>query len=89
MLAMVGKTTFTHIATGQLAHQPEADFSVGFSTSVALRLLLNLGSFWLLPPWDFPDRLRVTLWITTAIHVDKPTRDLIHFLFSPETAETA
>jgi hypothetical protein len=35
-------------------------------------LLLKLGGFWLVPPRDFPHSLRVTLWITTAIHLDTP-----------------
>ena len=35
-------------------------------------LLLKLGGFWLLPPRDFPHAVRVTLWITTAIHLDTP-----------------
>jgi hypothetical protein len=33
-------------------------------------MLLKLGGFWLLPPRDFPHQLRVTLWITTAFHLD-------------------
>jgi hypothetical protein len=35
-------------------------------------LLPKLGGSWLLPPWDFPHQMRVTLWITTAIHLDTP-----------------
>src|SRR5439155_905772 len=35
-------------------------------------LLLKLGGFWRLPPRDFPHAVRVTLWITTAIHLDTP-----------------
>src|SRR3989304_4282207 len=35
-------------------------------------LLPKLGGLWLLPPWDFPHQMRVTLWITTAIHLDTP-----------------
>ena len=35
-------------------------------------LLPKLGGFWLLPPRDFSHHLRVTLWITTAIHLDTP-----------------
>jgi len=35
-------------------------------------LLPKLGGFWLLPPRDFPHQMRVTLWITTAIHLDTP-----------------
>jgi hypothetical protein len=31
-----------------------------------------LGGLWLLPPWDFSQPMRVTLWITTAIHLDTP-----------------
>jgi hypothetical protein len=68
-----GRTAFTHTAPGNSLISPKLTLSAGFSTSVALCALLNLGSFWLLPPWDFPDQLRVTLWITTAIHVDTPT----------------
>jgi len=30
----------------------------------------KLGGSWLLPPWDFPHQMRVTLWITTAIHLN-------------------
>jgi hypothetical protein len=37
-------------------------------------LLPKLGGFWLLPPRDFPHQMRVTLWITTAIHLDTPIR---------------
>jgi len=33
-------------------------------------LLPKLGGLWLFPPWDFPHQMRVTLWITTAIHLD-------------------
>jgi len=33
-------------------------------------LLPKLGGFWLLPPRDFPHFMRVTLWITTAVHLD-------------------
>jgi hypothetical protein len=29
-----------------------------------------LGGSWLLPPRDFSQPMRVTLWITTAIHLD-------------------
>ena len=36
-------------------------------------LLPKLGGSWLLPPRDFPHQLRVTLWITTAIHLDTPS----------------
>jgi catechol-2,3-dioxygenase len=33
-------------------------------------LLPKLGGFWLLPPWDSSQQsMRVTLWITTAIHL--------------------
>ena len=36
-------------------------------------LLPKLGGFWLLPPRDFPhSQVKVTLWITTAIHLDTP-----------------
>jgi len=36
-------------------------------------LLPKLGGFWLLPPRDFPQQtLKVTLWITTTIHLDTP-----------------
>jgi hypothetical protein len=35
-------------------------------------LLLKLAGFWLLPPRDFSQQMRVTLWITTAIHLDTP-----------------
>ena len=34
-------------------------------------LLPKLGGFWLLPPRDF-SHVRVTLWITTAFHLDTP-----------------
>ena len=37
-------------------------------------LLPKLGGSWLLPPRDFPHQLRVTLWITTAIHLDTRIR---------------
>ena len=38
-------------------------------------LLPKLGGSWLLPPWDFPHLyVRVTLWITTAVHLDTQNR---------------
>jgi hypothetical protein len=43
-------------------------------------LLLKLGGSWLLPPWDFPHLyVRVTLWITTAVHLDTPKSGLDPF----------
>ena len=39
-------------------------------------LLSKLGGFWLLPPRDFPHKMGVTLWTTTAIHVDTPKSGL-------------
>ena len=47
-------------------------------------LLPVLGGFWLLPPRDFPQFLRVTLWITTAIHLDTPESRLAPF-FRPDS----
>ena len=35
-------------------------------------LLPKLGGLWLFPPWDFPHQMRVTLWTTTAFHLDTP-----------------
>ena len=38
-------------------------------------LLPKLGGSRLLPPWDFPHLyVRVTLWTTTAFHLDTPNR---------------
>jgi len=39
-------------------------------------LLPKLGGLWPFPPWDFPHQMRVTLWITTAIHLDAPKSGL-------------
>jgi len=38
-------------------------------------LLPKLGGSRLLPPWDFPHLyVRVTLWTTTAFHLDTPKK---------------
>jgi len=40
-------------------------------------LLPKLGGSRLLPPWDFPHLyVRVTLWTTTAFHLDTPNSGL-------------
>ena len=40
-------------------------------------LLPKLGGSRLLPPWDFPHLyVRVTLWTTTAFHLDTPNNKL-------------
>src|SRR5262245_16169862 len=64
-------SAFTRVATRQLAHQPEADF-VGRLQHLDYSPCCypSLGGSWLLPPRDFPQQPRVTLWITTAIHLD-------------------
>jgi hypothetical protein len=56
---------------GNLLISLSLTLSVGFSMSIALMLLPKLGGSWLLPPQDFSPK-RVTLWITTAIHLDTP-----------------
>jgi len=43
--------------------------SVGSSISITLHAATQ-GGIWLFPPWDFPHQMRVTLWITTAFHLD-------------------
>jgi len=41
-------------------------------------LLPKLGGSRLLPPWDFPHLyVRVTLWTTTAFHLDTPNMILL------------
>src|SRR3989338_69863 len=40
--------------------------------SIALHAATQARRLWLLPPRDFPQNMRVTLWITTAIHLDTP-----------------
>jgi hypothetical protein len=45
-------------------------------------LLSKLGGSWLLPPRDFALQLSVTLWITTAIHLDTPNIRLDPFRYS-------
>jgi len=51
---------------------PKLTLSVGFSVSITLHAATQAKRFWLLPPWDFPHLMRVTLWIATAIHLDTP-----------------
>ena len=44
--------------------------SAGASMLITLNAAAQARRLWLLPPRDFPQFLRVTLWITTAIHLD-------------------
>jgi hypothetical protein len=64
---------------GNLLISPGLTLSVGFNTSITLhaatqaRRLLAFTAAGLLSPLS---SIRVTLWITTAIHLDTPTKDL-------------
>jgi hypothetical protein len=74
-----GILTFTRLAQRSLALQPgnslisiALTLSVGFSMSVTLHAVIQ-GY----PPQaerDFPHHLTITLWITTAIHLDTQTK---------------
>ncbi len=68
-------SAFTPLQPGNLLISLAPTLSVGFSMSIALHATTQLGGSWLLPPRDFPHHLRVTLWITTAIHLDTPILD--------------
>jgi len=73
----------TRLARRSLTLQPgnslirtKLTLSVGFSMSITLHAATQARRFWLLPPRDFPHLVRVTLWITTAIHLDTPKPDM-------------
>jgi hypothetical protein len=42
--------------------------------SITLHGATQAWRLWLLPPRDFPHQLKVTLWTTTAIHLDTPRK---------------
>jgi hypothetical protein len=70
-------SAFTHVATRSLAHQPEADFvgrlQITLHAATQARRLLAFTAAGLPSPLS---SMRVTLWITTAFHLDTPTKDV-------------
>jgi hypothetical protein len=54
---------------------PKLTLSVGFSTSITLRAATQARRLLTLTAAGLPSLTRVTLWITTAIHLDTPTTD--------------
>jgi hypothetical protein len=56
---------------------PKLTLSVGFSISIALNAATQARRLLALTAAGLPStNVRVTLWITTAIHLDTPTKDL-------------
>jgi hypothetical protein len=76
---------FTRLAQRSLTLQPgnslispKLTLSVGFSISIALNAATQARRLLALTAAGLPStNVRVTLWITTAIHLDTPTKDLI------------